>query len=526
MSDNAAELLIKIKTALEAGGLDAAKQKLNELTGATVKGSAATAESTVAASKHHAEMNKAAHTLNTVQAAAEGNVGALIKLTGETNSVSGSLAKAIPVVGAFWAGWEGGKKIGDWLWKVFVSGVKDVGESAIKTKDQFKELNAVKLEKLLEQLDKIEQSLQRSLADLNSVESRTKAEAAAVTGKKIAEVEASDKTDEQKKKEIAEITVSAKKAEIDTTQEMSKKREDSARQAKEKTDAEIKKIRDDLLAAEEEQKVAQERAKNATNPYAKERYLKEARNKAVAAQDIYGKKMPDLEDKSAALARQIADEESIQKRAGLEAETADYQKTAKIKAAEKTEKELARKRADEKRQAEIEQLNIKLSEEKDPEKARALLTQRSSLQVGGLSKDLTSEARAISEENIKMAARKQVADLEKERTKKRLQKEKEDADEEARRAEKASDQYDPHKGDVQRNGQWVNAKTGRHSSVTKEQESRDADLAIAASAARTKAKNIEEAIKNLDAIGDAMVNMATTINNVAGKVKTMPQSST
>ena len=148
------ELLIKIRTALESGGLDQAKNKLKELTEATKDVAGATG-------KHDAEAAKAAHTLHLFRAAANGNVEALTRLIAGTDGASASLTKAIPVLASFWAGWEGGKKIGDVIWsKVF--NLQDFDRITGSIRDQIgntiaalKEMDKVKMSNLLNQLNEV-----------------------------------------------------------------------------------------------------------------------------------------------------------------------------------------------------------------------------------------------------------------------------------------------------------------------------------------------------------------------------------
>ncbi|OGV69037.1 MAG: hypothetical protein A2283_22940 [Lentisphaerae bacterium RIFOXYA12_FULL_48_11] len=152
MSDK--ELQIKIKTALESGGIDTATRKLKDLVD-TTKGAAG------AAANHNGESVKAAHALRLVQAASVGNIEALTRLIAGTEGATASLAKAIPVLSAFWAGFQGGKKIGDALWsKIFdlenfdtVTGsIRDQTNATIQA---LKDLNKVKMSELLSELNQI-----------------------------------------------------------------------------------------------------------------------------------------------------------------------------------------------------------------------------------------------------------------------------------------------------------------------------------------------------------------------------------
>lgn len=340
------ELLIKIRTALEAGGLDAAKNKLNELTGVTAKGAAVTAASTAESAKNTAEMIKAGKTLNVVKAASEGNIGAVIKLTAETNALTGSLAKAIPVVGSFWAGWEAGKKIGDWLWTRIVDGVKNVGEKAIKTKEELKKLDEVKLSALKAEIESIVNRLERTLKALNDIEDMTKAELAAEAEKNIAAIEADpSKTDPQKQREIAEIRAKVAKEEFDATDEASNRREGSLREAKEETDLRIKTAKAEIAAAEEKERIAASRSAALPSSNEAMQALKEARNASVSARETFGAALPGLEQKSAELQNSIDKEESIQKIAKINLSTSEYRKKGTLFTAFAAEQAIAEKQA-------------------------------------------------------------------------------------------------------------------------------------------------------------------------------------
>jgi len=148
------EILIQIRTALESGGIDAAKAKIGELTQETEK-------STTAGVGNAAQNAKAVQTLNALRGAANGNISSLAKLSGETNALGGALMKASIATGAFMAGWQAGLKIGDWMWPKIMKldefdkttlSIRDRAKEAVKG---LEELNKVRMEELLKNLDDV-----------------------------------------------------------------------------------------------------------------------------------------------------------------------------------------------------------------------------------------------------------------------------------------------------------------------------------------------------------------------------------
>ncbi len=373
------ELLIKIRTALESGGLDAANSKLKELTGTTNTASVSTG-------KHHAELDKAAKAIQGIKAATEGNVGALVRLINETGTATSIFAKAIPVVAAFWAGWHGGTKVQTFLWDQLVGKVKDVGEVAVKTKDEFKSLNDVKLSGITAEVEGIARRLERAVRALNEIEARTKAESSAESEKQIAAIEADQtRSDPEKQRLIAEIKNRAAKQEFDAVDEASNKREGSLRQAKEETDLRIKAAREEIAAAERNKKIAEERYAASPLSNARMKALREARFAAGAAQETFGAALPGLEDKSADLQSQIEKEESVQRIAKTNLVTADFRRTSTLSAATAAEQSIAQKQAKEQadaaakaetaaRKAEEESANMAIgSQEEELDLARGVL---------------------------------------------------------------------------------------------------------------------------------------------------------
>jgi len=148
------EILIQIRTALESGGIDAAKAKIGELTQETEKNS-------TAGVGNAAQNAKAVQTLNALRGAANGNISSLAKLSGETNALGGALMKASIATGAFMAGWQAGLKIGDWMWPKIMKldefdkttlSIRDRAKEAVKG---LEELNKVRMEELLKNLDDV-----------------------------------------------------------------------------------------------------------------------------------------------------------------------------------------------------------------------------------------------------------------------------------------------------------------------------------------------------------------------------------
>lgn len=152
---NESDLLIKIRTALEAGGIDAAKAKIAELTAETEKNKTANVGNA-------AENQKTIQTLRNLQSAANGNITAIAKLTGETGQLGAALMKAGALAAAFGVGWQAGLKIGDWVWSKYFN-LNDFDKTTGSIRDQMKatiasikELNDQKMTELLDEFKKLD----------------------------------------------------------------------------------------------------------------------------------------------------------------------------------------------------------------------------------------------------------------------------------------------------------------------------------------------------------------------------------
>lgn len=177
-----AELLIKIRTALEAGGIDAAKTKIDELT--------KTVDANKASNTNMAAGNqKAVQGFNHLRAAANGNIGALGGLVAGVGKLGAALTPLLLIVGALKVGWDRGIGIQERLWANIVDSVDKGTGSLRKNREEFDKINDVKFDKVSAEVKRLTSDLDKMASVFDKTLQREEALRNAELAKKIADLE-------------------------------------------------------------------------------------------------------------------------------------------------------------------------------------------------------------------------------------------------------------------------------------------------------------------------------------------------
>lgn len=160
------ELLIKIRTALEAGGIEAAKKELANLTKAT-SGTA------TAAKEVEQGFGKFARLSNNLRNAMHGNAQAIANLQKEFGALGKGAGMAASLIGSAFVGWKLGEmiekkwKVGEKFWarvmglNEFDKTTGSIRERVDKLVESFKELDQQQLDGLLSELDAVDKRMSR-----------------------------------------------------------------------------------------------------------------------------------------------------------------------------------------------------------------------------------------------------------------------------------------------------------------------------------------------------------------------------
>lgn len=171
------EILIAIKTALESGGIDAAKSKLGELTKEMGSDKAATAAASAEMAAFQRTLGPTQAGLNGLAQIMRGNLReGLNGIASAARSATDSLGKVGLGIGSLIAGWNLGTMIdqtlglSDKIANFLVPAIKSVGEGAEGARRRIQQMADERLDKLRGELEK----LQAQFDELGSDEQRAK----------------------------------------------------------------------------------------------------------------------------------------------------------------------------------------------------------------------------------------------------------------------------------------------------------------------------------------------------------------
>jgi DNA repair exonuclease SbcCD ATPase subunit len=163
------ELMIQILTRLDATGLNAAKNGITQVT-------TATNAQTAAQEQNNLKVHESIRAQRILESALHGNWRALGMMSEKTTGVNNALTIGIPLVGAFWAGWEGGKKIGDWLYSHipgFITQIEKINTSFRAARLAMEALDDTSMSKAKKEITDTATSLDRLLSQLNKINAQT-----------------------------------------------------------------------------------------------------------------------------------------------------------------------------------------------------------------------------------------------------------------------------------------------------------------------------------------------------------------
>ncbi len=177
------ELLIKIKTALESGGLDAAKKALKEVTDQTKESTAENAKATIESARVDKISAQLAATLQKIPAALRGSPEAIRSLIGDIGKLSASLAPLAAAGAAALGGWKVGTLIdemtglSDKISRMLVPAVENIEGPARRAREQLAKLDEIKFTSLEKQLADVQQKFDSLTKDIDDFARRQGAEA-------------------------------------------------------------------------------------------------------------------------------------------------------------------------------------------------------------------------------------------------------------------------------------------------------------------------------------------------------------
>lgn len=383
---NDTELLIKIRTALESGGIDSAKTKLEELSQTAVKASAGNAANAVTLDKSRREMESAARAAFALRGAANLSSEGLRGLANQAFNFGEMMGAAIGKLSIGFAAFAAGWKIGSVIRSQFIDPLTE-----IKSKDllpnllqEIKALNEAKLEGLKSQIDGMIKDLDEKLSALEDLNRRETMLRNANNAVKLATAEAMPEGD-AREKAIAEAKLAADQENYLATEA------GLLNQARILKTAGRAQLEGELLAPlqqkYEEAQSAWAATRESSGPakaIARINYEAAARNLDVARE----KAQPVIND---TVAKREADIEVKLKanRDMMEASRIQYE--ARIKQVEeqsRSREEQARSKADsEIRAAELESLQREFQDTSDPARLTAISDRMLSLRVSGLSEN-------------------------------------------------------------------------------------------------------------------------------------------
>jgi len=208
-----------------------------------------------------ADTGKAGQALSVITAASTGNINGMARALA---GLSSTLSLLMMYAGAFFTGFKAGTKAIDWVWTNFINNIKGGGPVITKTREQFDELNKVKLDTLAKEVQGIQRETNDLLAAIDKAVSRAAAlrdaEAAAEKARILAEEPAGPARDLK----IAALDKGTSETAIAA-------REDAARKKLEELAKSEAAIRERIASAEAADQALQEKAAKAKARVNKER---------------------------------------------------------------------------------------------------------------------------------------------------------------------------------------------------------------------------------------------------------------
>jgi hypothetical protein len=237
MSD---DILIRILTAYQKGGVEEAKRSLKELSAEAKTTQRATEDlsaSTKKSSNEHANATRALAGLNAASAAGRGSIMGLaqvMNLLGE--SAAAVAAKVTLVAGAFTAGWSLGTQIDKWL-KLSqtiadtVAPLEKVASIQDRIKGQLAAINAASIAKVTNEFDALSATLAETLSQMDQINRVKNQLAGAETEAQLAEIEAATPPGPERDRAILEARRKREQASIDERRAQARAKFAAAEQA-------------------------------------------------------------------------------------------------------------------------------------------------------------------------------------------------------------------------------------------------------------------------------------------------------
>lgn len=381
------ELLIKIRTILESQGLDAAKQKLNDLTTASQTNSASQGVAS-------AEMNKASRAAFALRMAANGSTEGLRGLSNAAFTMGQTLGTVVTrltmVFAAFSAGWA----IGDKIRSTFIDPLlevkkttDEVGKSVLDSATNFKALNQITFNELTTRLTNIISNMEKMNSSMTTAFSQDWAIADAKMEAKIAEITATVPEGSDRDKKIAEIRHDSAVHRFGDENRLYRSNINTADSAKNNAGFATSSAQ---IVRDEASQRYQDAAKSAGLAHGEgsTEYLKAIRKYADALTDAETalktakEKEAEITDQSNAIIRQETTKRTVAM-AKMDAADANYK--TELNRIEKAEIDKKKTSEAELRSAKLESLRREFETVTDPKQLSTLSEQMQSLQIEGIS---------------------------------------------------------------------------------------------------------------------------------------------
>lgn len=396
------ELLIKIRSALEAGGLDQAKQKLNELTTSTNRTSTASAAAGKEAANLSENLGRLHRASSGLQQLFSGTLTGTI--TGLRNIFIALGATIAGVAAAAFVGWKAGTEVFKELWKALVPVTNEVGsirDRISQLKAGLDKLNETKLDKLKKEFEKLSEKTDQSMVDLGLEQERestlTQAEQAAQMANLQNLPEHTPEQKEEKQRRIAKLKEFQGVSTAEMTGRHAAQRMEKLQAAK---DEEQKKLDQAAAEAEEKEREAERLRQRAIKPSAGEAVIAQARLAQVDAEAAKARLKdlrPVAEKEIAKLSREIYKEETTWQASQPQKVSAMHTGAAEGQAIDRETKERLEKEAKTKVESE-RQLRLDLIEQEfkrrtKPGELKEMMTQKTALQYGMLPDEMPADVK-------------------------------------------------------------------------------------------------------------------------------------
>lgn len=301
------DVLLKIKSKFDRNGADQASASVDKLESSTKRLDSTTRKHTKSAEQQAREVRDASGSLGDLRAAADGAGENIINLTSDMGGFALAVGKATAAAGAFWAGWQKGLQIQQKLWDKFVGSVDGIGPPIARTKEQFEELNKVKLDALKEEIDSLKSGLDETIGRIDEASKRASMSRDAETALAVANIKASMPAGDERDRRIAEVEAGARREDIEAEIQRQRKvlaaRKDllgDIPSRREAAQAEITKAREDVEAVR--QRII---ARKGSGDVAMGVMAAEANNRLRAAEATFSATIQSLDREMKSLAEEI-----------------------------------------------------------------------------------------------------------------------------------------------------------------------------------------------------------------------------